>query len=505
MKKIFVVVVFLVGIINVSANTLEIKRGSEVIEVNEPYKKDGIEYKFLFSLDKNKIIKDKKYVNNLAFISRNFSNEYYLLTISKMILENVNEDYEVTIKNSLGDEINTSYYKAKILSELNNLDLGLNLNGQTYTINWGEDLTINHNYMNNTYNDFVSSQEIYSDKVIFKNIKEVGLNKVNFTYRINKEYNYVVAKGIFNDDFYINVNVLGKVIEFNVNRNRYNLLFNVYDIYDKLITTINLQDMGTNKFTLPNKDLKIVDCSSDNGYKRLNPIYISKDDSSYLKYNLNLVDDTFKVLITTNYIDEKNPDIIDKTLNDFTILDLNYNEIYNCQNEEVCNINLKKGTYILRDNVTFDHDVLEVTNNFEYEIKRYYINGIISKRDIKKIIYKGEEIDFINKGYMYETKKYLNYDEYTLVYDDYEKTINLKNNGKISLISYAGVFYIDSEENILDKVIIDKEEIINKINNTSNDSKNLENDYSYETIIPKTDINIYAINYLYKRKYMFDV
>lgn len=64
---------FLVGIINVSANTLEIKKGGEVIKVNEPYKQDGIEKKFLFSLDKNKIIKDKKYVNNLTFISRNFS------------------------------------------------------------------------------------------------------------------------------------------------------------------------------------------------------------------------------------------------------------------------------------------------------------------------------------------------------------------------------------------------------------------------------------------------
>ena len=504
MKKIFVVVMFLVGIINVSANTLEIKKGGEVIKVNEPYKKDGIEYKFLFSLDKNKIIKDKKYVNNLTFISRNFSSEYYLLTISKMILENVNEDYEVTIKNSLGDEINTSYYKSKILAELNNLDLGLDINGKTYTINWGEDLTVKHNYMNSTYNDFVSSQEIYSDKVVFKNVREVRLNKVNFIYRINKEYNYVVAKGVFNDDFYINVNVLGKVIEFNVSRNRYNLLFNVYDSNNVLVNTINLAPEGTNKFNLPNKDLKIVDCSNNNGYKKLNTIYVKKDDPSYLKYNLALVDDTFKVSITTNFIDEKNPDNLDKALNDFTILDLNYNEIYNCQNEEVCEIEIKRGTYILRDNVTFNHDVLEISSNFNYEIKRHYINGIISKRDIKKIIYKGSEVAFVKNGYMYETKDYLNYDEYTLVFDDYEETINLKNNGKIGLIGYVGVFYVDDDKKIEDKVIIDKEEIVSKINNNSN-NKQVENNYSYEEIIPNTDININTINYLYKRKYMFDV
>lgn len=65
-----------------------------------------------------------------------------------------------------------------------------------------------------------------------------------------------------------------------------NILFNVYDEEDNLITTLATDNNGEAKITLPYGKYKIVQVSTTEGYEKVNPIIINIEDEEVITYNL---------------------------------------------------------------------------------------------------------------------------------------------------------------------------------------------------------------------------
>ncbi len=485
MKKLFIIAFLLLGTISARANTLEVNTGDKTYSLFSPYKLINGEYAFLLSLDNSKIT-NKKYVNNLAYLANEYNSENYLLTISEMILESVNPSYDVYIKNSYGDILDNKVYKERLTTMLTNFDEPSRIHKNKYTVDYKGSLTIDYIF-DNISNDYSEEQSVFADKIIFKNFSTIGENRINFTYDINITDNYITANHLIKDDFYVIVNVVGRKVEFHIDNNKYNMLFKVMDIYNNVIEEISLNKELTKTFYIPTKAVKIVDYSRIDELEKVQDINIDSGKED-LAFKIRLVEQSYVWFYYTLYHDILN-DVKTSAKNNFTIYDINYNELYKCKNEESCSFYLKKGKYIIVDKVTNSHEIIDVTKDSDHTIKRYNINGLISKRNITKIMHNNEEIVFHKKNDSYIVPGYLDYDTYDVCFEDACETINLHNNAGVQFIN-SGVFYVfDNKEND-NSVIIDKNEVINDLEN------NIEKQPEEP---PSTFIFVHEI-YLYKKE-----
>ena len=199
-------------------------------------------------------------------------------------------------------------------------------------------------------------------------------------------------------------------------------------------------------------------------------------------YNINIYKEykEFNVNIKTSLINYQDKDYKLNTFTDITIFDYKFNKINEIKCNDNCNIKLRAGSYIIKDNITEEKEYLEVYSNTDIEINRHLLNGLITSDEINSICSEEECITLIKDGNFILSEKPLEMKEYLVKINNEEKIINFNNTNNIMKINGYGIFYILKDNG--------NEE---KDNNVSNDEK-VENNQNIENIIiniPNTRID----------------
>ena len=112
MKKIVVFLSIMLGIMNVSATTFEIRRDDDVFRYGYISKKIHNKEAFMLSFD-GQLDYDAWLIGNLAQLAED-EDDFNKSVIQKMILENVNPNYVVKMKDQYNNNVDTTKYESEL-------------------------------------------------------------------------------------------------------------------------------------------------------------------------------------------------------------------------------------------------------------------------------------------------------------------------------------------------------------------------------------------------------
>lgn len=511
MKKIVLfLIVLLIGKMNVLGLEMEVKRMEDVIYYNYEERKLGTRQVFKLTFDEYENF-DNWLIANLAELG-NYVNPFYKNVIQKMILENVN-NYEVNLLDENGFVIDTKNYEEEILEMIKKYDKVPDINESYYEVMLNENLSININNGGYISDDY--SVEDLGNKLIVSNFNKTGLQKIEFKSSCFLEGDDVISAGIRYKPFTIYVNVLGYRVDFIVPVDSAFTL-EVYDLDNNYIKTIEINEYENSfyygydeKFILKDVSLSI--------YERVDDIYLlGKDEKIVLNPDLR----KFKINVKTFITDIFESEFVEVS-NEFKILDKNLMEIYNCKSNEVCSFKLYYGDYYffdLKSNRTFYYNI---SDDYDIELTRYYISGLVSNKSIDNIIINENDVDYEKIGNVYFIENQV-IDSLKILFDEQIYELDLYDFDNYWFILNVGVFYNcnnikkdevikDNDEKNNDDIQVpndnnndNEDNIIDLPNNDKKDEviKISEDNDKHEEIsikVPNTNIE-YNVSFVFKRK-----
>ena len=487
MKKIFFMsFIFLALIISVKANEeyyIMVNDGENI--TNIPYKDKKLmgKYAFLLSPYDNINILDETKINNLAYISNLANDTLINVVIQKLIWEETNPTmtFNITKNNNQIDITNELNY---IKEELKKYDKMPSIADKEYEINYKEPLileTKDYSLTGYYINENISAN-IYENKVEIL-LNSGGTYNIDFKNKpLNIYDNYVYANNVYYKNFQIKVNVLANEIKFNFylpNNEDYYFKYSVFNENNEFIEDFILDNNNNTIYFKKGINVYVKETTENSIYENSKDMYFLNDSEIY---NIDIYKEykEYNVSIKTSLINYQDKDYKLNTFTDITIYDYKFNKINEIKCNDNCNIKLRAGSYIIKDNITKEKEYLEVYSNTDIEINRYLLNGLITSDEINSVCSEEECITLIKDGNFILSEKPLEMKEYLVKINNEEKIINFNDTNNIMKINGYGIFYILKDNG--------NEE---KDNNVSNEEK-VENNQNIENIIiniPNTRID----------------
>lgn len=499
MKKIVVFLSIMLGIMNVSATTFEIRKDGDVFRYEYVSKK--IHNKEAFKLTFHMVEDyDAWLVGNLAQLAVD-EDDFNKSIIQKMILENVNPDYEIKIKDQYNNDIDTTKYENELLKKIEKFNHPLELDGTSYEINVNESLSLYGALNRYTARDLGTSN--FGHMVEVFGFKEVGKKEVYFDNYCNVYNKYVLADGYSYKPFKIYVNVLGYKVDFEIPEDSI-FWFSVFDKNNNLINNITIDKYNTKFYYRLDEKITLVN-KEDLIYEKIDDIILEgKDEVIVINPRFKKYKTNFKTISSDIYKkNERN------SFNDFTIYDTLLNEVYRC-NSDICEAILDAGEYFIVDNVSLEKYYYPNYQDGEFVIKRYCLRGVLSDKRIDRIKVNDNEI-IVNH---YQEIYYLERDEeikkLDVLIDNAWVNVDLSLKENYWLVEELGLFYKLGEIK-KDEVIIDKKDNDIEDKDNSNNINNVDDvDNKHEEIrgndvisidVPNTNIYLCELVYISKKYY----
>lgn len=519
MKKIgLIMLIFMACIINAQAYKIKIIRGSAMVV--EDFKLDGGKY-YLHPFREKVDDFDVWKVNCLANIISSNS-EYNGVVIQALIYEETCKDCDIQVLDDSDNVLNVERKKENIYSMLKNNDKEHALNNTTYNVEYGEKLFISST-------DNLSGYKVMGYGYSFDNntfeiipIKTVGNKKIVFKPYLNYFGDKISSPGLTKKEFSISVNIIGSTYKFNVDREFYNLTYDVYDDHG-LIERININPENNTYYSKNGKNLIFKDV-----FAKQDDYVILNNGSDFYEINVDLSKVYYNLVINTNLtkylVEDKN--FINNNIN---IYDDKNNLVTVCK-DSICELSLNIGTYYIMDNDTKKYEKIYLSEDMNYVNNKYYIDGFKTNENIVHLKDSENIYDLEYNDGIYYLKDLIPLKEYDILIGDTYYKIDLNDASKYEYtkehLLYAYVLEKDDnpskndKEDILEKEPIKpeipkKEESFVKEENSKNENNALErieeeiisNDEVEEVIeidVPKTDIEDFKNDYwLFKKKYYY--
>lgn len=498
MKKIVVFLSIMLGIMNVSATTFEIRRDDDVFRYGYISKKIHNKEAFMLSFD-GQLDYDAWLIGNLAQLAED-EDDFNKSVIQKMILENVNPNYVVKMKDQYNNNVDTTKYESELLKKIEKFNKPLELDGTSYEINVNESLSLSGFLNRYAARDLGTSN--FGDKVEVFGFKEVGKKEVYFDNYCIVNNGYVLASGYSYKPFKIYVNVLGYKVDFEIPDDS-TFWFSAYDKNNNLVKNITIDKNNTKFYYGLNEKITLV---NDEGivYEKLDDIILEgKDEVITINPHLKKYTINFKTKASDIYkINEVD------SFNDFTVYDASLKEVYRC-NSDVCTATLDVGKYFIVDNVSSEKYYYGIYQNEDYVIKRYFLQGILSDKRIDRIKVNDNEIIVNNNHGIYYLDHYKEIRTLEVLIDNIWINLDLSLKDNYWLVKDLGLFYKLGEIK-KDEVIIDEND--NNVEDKDNSNNNVDDvDNKHEVIkdndavisidVPNTNINLSELVYISKKYY----
>ena len=315
-------------------------------------------------------------INNLVYIANMHNSIEMDVVIQMYIWQSIYEDSTFYIKKN-DNIINTYNIGEYIDNELQNIYVLPDFANKAIDVSYKS--SINLKWNNIDFNEYIITNTKYdvNDNALILYSEDINDKKVEITpKKLNVMDNYVISNTIYLEKFYVYLNVLYNEKTLNIklpnNETDYEFIYGIYDEYDNLIETFNINYENNKIYYAKNKKLYLKDLSSSDKYELSDNILLTDDvndieiKKEYTKYKIN---------IKTFLYDYKNNQELENTNNYFDVYDSNNNFLFNIKNLNV--IELEYGDYYFVDKISNYQIKCNVYENNDCYLKRYAINGFI--------------------------------------------------------------------------------------------------------------------------------
>lgn len=446
-------------------------------------------YAFLLGIDETIDIKYSRVINNLAYIANLKNNYLYNVVIQMLIWQNVYPEYEFYIKCN-DNKIDISNIIKDINNLLSNYDIKPNIDGNHYQVNYLEKLIIdtNVNLANYYFDECAATVQGLKAELTFNH---VGSKIIHFTsLEIKKIENYIYADSVYYKPFEITVDVIANIVDLNfiLDEDNYNFKYGIFDLNNNLIQEFYLDANNNKVYFEKGIDVYLKELTDASTYELSEDILLKDQDEEY-SIDIYKKKKNFDILIDTEMYYYGDNESITKTYSDVNIYNDKMELINSKKCSNNCSIKLEAGKYIFEDNVSKYKVFVDLVENREVVLKRYYVAGLITTENIDKICINEQCLEIEKMG------NFINFMDFVLP-NIYEIYINGKSY-ELNLLDNKNYIYLNDYGLVYNYLKEDEE--VEKVED--NNIKTEEDQENITISIPDTGIEIKFIKeYYYVKK-----